>query len=129
VKPLPIYLDTHIVAWLAQGLTTKISEKTLRQMDSADLLVSPIVQLELEYLFEIKRIEISSRDILLKVEQELNIRVCNFPFATIAKVALDEKWTRDVFDRIIVAHAKSNAFSSLVSTDDNIQKYYPKTIA
>jgi hypothetical protein len=54
--------------------------------------------------------------------------VCDFPFTRIASVALDEKWTRDPFDRLIVSNAKANAFSALVSADEEIGRNYPKTI-
>lgn len=97
-------------------------------MENSELLISPIVLVELQYLFEIKRTDISSRDILLKVEHELNVRVCNFPFPLVAKVAVDQDWTRDLFDRIVVAQAKANGFSLLVSADEEIAKHYPRTV-
>jgi PIN domain nuclease of toxin-antitoxin system len=128
IKPTTTYLDTHVVLWLAQGLTARISVKTLDLMENSELLISPIVLVELQYLFEIKRTDISSRDILLKVEHELNVRVCNFPFPLVAKVAVDQDWTRDLFDRIVVAQAKANGFSLLVSADEEIAKHYPRTV-
>ena len=107
----------------------KITDKTVRLMEDSELLISPIILVELEYLFEIGRTEMTSRDVQLKIEHELNIRVCNFPFAPIAKLAVDEKWTRDPFDRIIVAQAKINGFSPLVSADEKIQLHYPTTLS
>ena len=98
-------------------------------MEGADLLISPIVLIELQYLFEIGRIKMPSREIQMKIEQELNIQICNFPFASVAKVAVDESWTRDPFDRVIVAHAKVRGFAPLVSNDEKMQMHYPMTIS
>ena len=122
------YLDTNVLVWLAGGDTRRLSERAKREIETADLLISPIVLLELEYLYEIGRLRIRSRDVLLKMESELGLRVCDFPFGRIASVALDEKWTRDPFDRLIVSNAKANGFSTLVSADEEISRNYPKTI-
>jgi PIN domain nuclease of toxin-antitoxin system len=122
------YLDTNVVVWLAGGDIRRISEGAKREIEQADLLISPIVLLELEYLYEIGRLRIRSRDVLLKLESELRLRVCDFAFSRIATVALDEKWTRDPFDRLIVSNAKANGFSTLVSADEEIGRNYPKTV-
>jgi PIN domain nuclease of toxin-antitoxin system len=87
-----------------------------------------MVFFELELLFEIKRIKQSARDIQRKVEFELGVRLCDLPFATIAAAALDEKWTRDPFDRLIVANAKANGFAWLISADESIRQHYPRAV-
>jgi PIN domain nuclease of toxin-antitoxin system len=84
--------------------------------------------LELEYLYELKRIRLRARDVLLKLESETGLRLCELPYAVIASAALDEKWTRDPFDRLIVAHAKANDFARLISADDEIARHYPRTV-
>jgi PIN domain nuclease of toxin-antitoxin system len=50
------------------------------------------------------------------------------PFAVVASAALDEKWTRDPFDRLIVANAKANGFAWLISADEEIARHYPRTV-
>jgi PIN domain nuclease of toxin-antitoxin system len=122
------YLDTNVVIWLAGGDIRRISDLAKREIETADLLISPIVLLELEYLYEIGRIRIRARDVLLKIESELGARLCDLPFSRIASVALDEKWTRDPFDRLIVSNAKANGFSALLSADEEIGRNYPKTV-
>ena len=87
-----------------------------------------MVLLELEYLYESKRLKHTSRDVWLKIEHEVGVRVCDLPFLPVANSAVGEKWTRDPFDRIIVAQAKANGFASLVSADEAIAKHYPRTI-
>lgn len=124
----PAYLDTPIVAWLGGGKISRLSRRAQAVIDKSELLLSPAAFLELEYLYELKRIRISARDTLLKVANETGLRLCEFPFASISSAALDEKWTRDPFDRLIVAHAKANGFASLISADEEIARHYPRTI-
>jgi PIN domain nuclease of toxin-antitoxin system len=122
------YLDTNTLIWLAQGSLESISPKATRLLKQADLLFSPMVLLELEFLYEIKRSKRTARDIQTKVEHEMGARVCELPFSTVASAALDEKWTRDPFDRLIVANAKANGFAWLISSDEEIARRYPRTV-
>jgi PIN domain nuclease of toxin-antitoxin system len=87
-----------------------------------------MVLIELEYLYEIKRIKRTARDIQIKVEHDLGVRLCDLPFSTVASAALDEKWTRDPFDRLIVANAKANGFAWLISADEEIARHYQRTV-
>jgi PIN domain nuclease of toxin-antitoxin system len=121
------YLDTNVVVWLAQGALTRISPKARRTLEQAELLISPLVLIELEYLYELKRIKLPARDVHLKIEHEIGVRVCDLSFFAVANAGLDEKWTRDPFDRIIVAHAKVNGLAFLISADEEIAKNYPRT--
>lgn len=122
------YLDTYVVVWLAQGRLDGIGPRARKLLDEADLLISATVLLELEYLYEAQRIKLPARDIQNKVEHELGVGLCDLPFSAIAAVALDEKWTRDPFDRLIVANAKANGFASLISADEEIAQHYPRTV-
>lgn len=122
------YLDTNTLIWLAQGSLEGISGRADRLLKQADLLFSPMVLLELQYLYEIKRIKLTARDIQTKVEHDLGVRVCELPFSTVAGAALDEQWTRDPFDRLIVANAKANGFAPLISADEEVARHYPRTV-
>lgn len=122
------YLDTNVVVWLAQGDITRISRKAQDVLEKADLLISPMVLIELEYLYEVNRIKLRSRDVQLKIEHEIGVRICDLSFPVIADVMVDEKWTRDPFDRMIVAHAKANGLAFLVSADEEIAEHYSRTI-
>ena len=122
------YLDTNAVIRLGHGRARLVGHDASRLIKRAELLVSPVVVLELELLFEIKRIKLPAHDILRKVEHELGVRVCDLPFGEVADAALDEKWTRDPFDRMIVAQAKVNGLTPLISSDEKIAKHYPRTV-
>ena len=54
--------------------------------------------------------------------------MCDLPFTVVSQAALAEGWTRDPFDRMIVAQAKANGFAWLVSSDGQIVKHYPRTV-
>jgi len=45
------YLDTNVVVWLAQGSLDRISDKAKKHLNEAELFLSPMVLLELEYIF------------------------------------------------------------------------------
>ena len=97
-------------------------------LEQADLLISPMVLIELEYLYEINRIKLPSRDVQLKIQHEIGVAVCDLPFPTIAQVMVSEKWTRNPFDRMIVAQAKANGLAYLVSADQEMSRNYPRAI-
>lgn len=122
------YLDTSIAVWLAQGDLSRITPAALDVIRNSNLLVSPMVALELAYLNEINRIKLSSQDILLKLKAELGVEVCDASFASLIDIAVHESWTRDPFDRIIVSHAKANGLCRLISSDEAIRKNYIKTV-
>ena len=122
------YLDTNALIWLSDGSLAGLSPKIDRLLQQADLLFSPMVLLELEFLYEIKRSKRPARDIRQKVEYELGVRLCNLSFPIVYDAELDEKWTRDPFDRLIVANAKANGFAWLISADEAMRKHYPRTV-
>src|ERR1017187_6333027 len=71
------YLDTSVAVWLAQGDLTRVTPTALDSIRSCNLLVSPMVALELAYLHEINRITLTSQDVLLKLRAELGVEVCD----------------------------------------------------
>ncbi len=84
--------------------------------------------LELEYLYDLGRTRFRSRETVQKLEQEIGVHICPLSFERIADAAIDEGWTTDPFDRLIVANAKANAFAPLISADEKFAAYYPKTV-
>ena len=120
-----IYLDTHAVVWLYAKELDRFTEKGLESLDANELLMSPMVTLELEYLHETGRIQVKSRVICESLKQTVGLRVCELPFAAVAHVSLDQTWTRDPFDRLIVAQAKL-ADAPLLTKDSIIIKHYKK---
>jgi PIN domain nuclease of toxin-antitoxin system len=122
------YLDTHIMILLAGGRKNRLSTESAGLIERAELLLSPMAFLELELLYEIKRTKYPARDLFEKVAHEIGLRMCELPFAAAVNAAIVEGWTRDPFDRVIVAHAKANGFAWLISTDEEMRKHYPRTV-
>jgi PIN domain nuclease of toxin-antitoxin system len=127
-QPLIAYMDTQVVLWLASGKFDRLTSKARGLLDRSELLLSAMAYLELEYLYELGKTKFRARDLLEKVSHETSLRLCDLPFAAISSAALDEKWTRDPFDRLIVANAKANGFAWLISADEQIARHYPRTV-
>ena len=122
-----VYLDTHVVVWLFSGETNKISNKALELIEECELFISPMVVLELEFLHEIGRLNYKHDEILASLLHSIDLKVCNLSFATIAKESTKHSWTRDPFDRLIVANAIC-AESSLLSRDRKIKDNFEGTV-
>ena len=71
-----IYLDTHAVVWLYAKELDRFTRKGLESLDVNELRMSPMVTLELEYLYETGRIQVKSRVICASLEQAVGLRVC-----------------------------------------------------
>jgi len=119
-----VYVDTQVAVWLAEANLAKISRKAISLIHGGDVRISPMAVVELQYLYEIRRIIVSPPEILMKLGAEIGLTVCDHPFPIIAETALGESWTRDPFDRIIVAHAKANGGSPLLTSDELILANY-----
>ncbi|HPO03633.1 MAG TPA: PIN domain-containing protein [Treponemataceae bacterium] len=118
-----IFIDTHIVVWLYQKDKNRFSDLALQLLESDDLRISPAVAFEIEYLFETGRLTERSRPILAWLERTIQLKEDQAAFSAVGEAALDESWTRDPFDRLIVAHA--NLYGApLLSKDRTIRERY-----
>ena len=100
-----IYIDTHVVVWLYSGQLELFPLKSLEEIRNNDLYISPVVRLELQYLFEIGRIKEKPEKIIKSLTKEIGLKESDDSFSEIIEEAVNLNWTRDPFDRIIVAHA------------------------
>ena len=122
-----IYLDTHVLLWLYAGLKDKFSSQSIKLINENALLISPMVKLELQYLFEFERINVRPQKILEALEREIGIRIENADMAPVLEQAILLSWTRDPFDRIIVAQAMIQN-DILLTKDKVILKNYDKSV-
>lgn len=122
-----IYLDTNVVLWLA-GAPEQLSEAAVAQIDGAEhLLLSPMVELEIEYLYEVGRIQRPASEVIQHLRRFLSLRACDRSFASVITKARELKWTRDPFDRIITAQA-AVADDPLLTRDKIIRANYPHAV-
>ena len=122
-----IYLDTHVVAWLYAGEVDIIPGKVRSLIDTEELLISPIVELELQYLFELQRTTQPGSVVVECLEEEIGLARCGLPFAQIVAEALTNDWTRDPFDRIVVAQAQARR-TPLLTRDATIRDHYTEAM-
>lgn len=99
----------------------------LRRLEAEPVGVSPIVELELTYLFEIGRVSEPASAPLSALRRELGMQVADVSLAEVIETAKDLSWTRDPFDRLISAHAIV-ANAPLVTADEKIREHLPLAV-
>lgn len=124
---MSVYLDTHVALWLYAGQTERISKRAANLINRERVGVSPVVLLELQYLQEIGRVTAAPRSIIVDLKRRLGLAVEDRSLETVAERALDLNWTRDVFDRLIVAQAALDS-AELITIDRLIRKHYRKAV-
>jgi PIN domain nuclease of toxin-antitoxin system len=122
-----IYLDTHVVAWMFAGRVDLIPASVRALLDEHELMISPAVKLELQYLFEIRRTAEPAKVVIEGLAREVGLKVCDLPYAEVVEVALDQSWTRDPFDRVIVSQAALRG-ASLVTRDRAIRDHFQHAV-
>ena len=122
------YLDTHVAVWLHAGLVERISSGARREIEDNDLLISPMVLLEFEYLYERKRIAVEPAPLFGYLNSTFGVAVCDYPFPAIAMEAAAIHWTADPFDRIIVGQASANHSAALITADALIRRHYERAV-
>jgi len=122
-----IFLDTHVVVWLYAKLLDKLSKKAVYEIDDNDILISQMVRLELQYLFEIGRITVTPEIIIKYLSQSIGLKVSQMKVEQVFDHAINYEWTRDVFDRLITAEADSMGLG-LITKDKNILEHYEQAV-
>lgn len=124
-----VCLDTHIVCWLYEGDVERLSEHAIETIESSEcLLVSPMVDLELQYLYEIGRISRGPEEILAALAEEIGLQVSSSPFSLVVKAARNINWTRDPFDRLITAQVMLMENARLVTKDRLIREHCTRAV-
>lgn len=122
------YLDTHVAVWLHDGLVEKLTKAARREIERCDLLISPMVYLELGYLHRRGRLRIAPPEIFANLNGTFGVAQCTIPFASVTVLALNLDWTNDPFDRIIVGQAMANREAGLITADETIRKHYSSAV-
>jgi PIN domain nuclease of toxin-antitoxin system len=122
-----IYLDTHVVGWMFAGRIDLIPAEVQTLLDERELLISPAVELELQYLYEIQRTAEQGKVVVEALAREVGLKVCDLPFPKVVEVALEQSWTRDPFDRLIVSQAILRG-APLITKDELIRQKYEQAV-
>lgn len=126
-KPI-VYVDTHIVTRMAAGQLGDLSQKAIELLNHGHLFYSPMVGLELHYLYERKRIPNTPDEILSHLFKEALLQVSDVPFAQIAQKAREVHWTRDPFDCLITAEAMLVPNAYLITKDKEILTHFERAV-
>lgn len=123
-----IYLDTHTVAWLYGGTWDRLSARAAEAVRrAAEIRVSPMVRLELQYLYEIGRTTEPAAPVLDALGARLGLSLCPADFAAVVHEAERLAWARAPFDRLIVAQASLHD-APLVTKDSTIRERYARAV-
>ncbi|MEC8532733.1 MAG: PIN domain-containing protein [Pseudomonadota bacterium] len=124
-----IHLDTQVALWLYYRLDRQISRAAKAQLARApDLRLSPLVVVEIEILIEIGRVKLKTADLLLHdLQERLDLELSDASAAAVAEAACRFAWTRDPFDRLIVANAMADG-ATLITADRVILRHFDQAV-
>jgi len=122
-----IFFDTHVAIWLYSGQLELFKPNVLKLINENQVGISHIVRLELKHLKEIGRIKQMPDVIIDALIDEIGLVFSDHSIERIMSLAIHLDFTRDPFDRIIVADASVNN-SMLISKDKIIKKHYKNTV-
>jgi PIN domain nuclease of toxin-antitoxin system len=115
-----ILLDTNALIWLEQGHRRS---RTL-QRHRGRLYISPATLLELEFLLEAGRIRLRGGT-LESLADDGRWMLDDPPAVSWFMRAIDLGWTRDPFDRLLVAHARLRGWRLATGDDALIRRLAP----
>ena len=100
-----------------------MSDAARAALEAGKLAISPMVELEIQYLVEIGRFRDDPAQVLGALANDLGLTVSDAPFPRIISQARTLAWTRDAFDRLIAAQAMYED-ALLITKDRSIRSHY-----
>lgn len=119
-----IHLDTHVLVWLLTDQRTRLPAGVRQLLESQQLVISPMVELELTYLHEIGRITRPADEVLAAVRPALGLNVSSAPFSSVVAAAAAVTWTSDPFDRLIAGASLADR-CDLLTADETMRRHLP----
>ena len=118
---MTLLLDTHFLIWLVLG------SKRLAEFPWLDRHrpwgVSPVSFLEIQFLAEVGRLSVRNPEFTNAVMEDTRFTVDDIPLTTIVRHALPLDWTRDPFDRLLVAHSSARRIA-FCTTDRDTRSHH-----
>lgn len=93
------------MGWLYEGADRRIPDAVRDLIEVQEPFVSPIVELELTYLYEVGRVTEPAKGPLAALRKTIGLQAADVPLAALVRAATELTWTRDPFDRMIAAQA------------------------
>ena len=104
-----------------------LSRPARKEIESAELRISPIVLFEIQLLGEIGRLNAPPAEWLTILRRDFEVSLCPLPFYEGVGASYSEQWTRDPFDRLIVAQAKLGG-GKLITRDRAIRENFDNEV-
>jgi len=117
------HLDTHVVVCLYAGMTSRLPPSVRQYLNASALAISPMVILELQYLYEIGRTTEAGNVVVADLAQRIGLGLAEEPLPHVITLALQQIWTRDPFERIIVGQAAIQQ-CRLITKDRAMREHY-----
>jgi len=127
MEPGLTFLDTHAAVFLWEGREDVWGQRSRALLETAPLGSSPVVRLELEFLHEIGKLKVSADTILGGLAADCRVQLHEEGLGALVSAAMPLTWTRDPFDRLLVAAAALQR-APLVTRDRRIQEHYPRAV-
>lgn len=122
-----VFIDTHVAMWMFGSGIEKLSRRAAHELENNDIRISPIVRFELQYLYEIQRMNFTPSEVILYLQDTVELKETNTTSTDLVNSAIGISWTRDPFDRLIVAEAALHQ-APLVTKNKLIRKNYPLAV-
>ncbi len=110
-------LDTHFLLWLLVG--SPRLKKYPWLADRRPWAISPVSLLEIQFLHEIGRLEVDHEALTAALATDPRFVIDDLSLSIVIDAALSVEWTRDPFDRLLVAHSLARRLE-FCSVDRNV---------
>jgi PIN domain nuclease of toxin-antitoxin system len=117
------FLDTHAAIFLWEGRTELFGSGSRELLERAVLQISPLVRLELGFLREVGKLKVEPDQLLGSLTADYGVTVTADPMDRLIPLAMPLSWTRDPFDRLLVATALLHEVP-LITRDARIQEHF-----
>src|SRR5262245_32792613 len=122
-----VFLDTHAAVFLWEGRAEAFGSRSRELLEQATLFVSPLVRLELQFLKEIGKIKVDADLILGALIADAGVVLTDDSLDSLVPHAMPLSWTRDPFDRLLVATALLHQ-APFVTRDRRIHENFPGAV-
>lgn len=124
-RAVSFHIDTHVALWMAAGDARRRLKPIEAMLRKGPLYLSPLAILELQFLFELGRLGTRVEEVVGVLFEDHGVEEAPGDLREIGRQAQGLTWTRDPFDRLIVAHALAHG-SVILTADETILAHCPR---
>lgn len=120
---MKLLLDTNALVFLQDSGYLRFRDEIIEKLSHAYLFLSPISWLELEHIFQKKRIAIHPDTLIKHLTSNSSLQESTSTFSSCIHYSRNLSWTKDPFDRMIVGDTIALG-AQLVTADKLILKHF-----